>query len=82
LGKKLVDFGGGRIASKKYSPEQIIVYLREIEVLLANGSTIGQVYRKIDVKEQKFYRWQRDYGSLSLDQAKSCRVGSGKKIFV
>ena len=58
------------MARKRYSAEQIIGYLREAEVLLAKGSTIGQVCRKIGVTEQRYYRWRRDYGSLSVDQAK------------
>ena len=58
------------MARKRYSPEQIIGYLREAEVLLAKGNRIGQVGRKIGITEQTYYRWQRDYGSLSVDQAK------------
>ena len=58
------------MARKRYSAEQIIGYLREAEVLLAKGSTIGQVCRKIGITEQTYYRWRRDYGSLSVDQAK------------
>ena len=58
------------MARKRYSAEQIIGYLREAEVLLAKGSTIGQVCRKIGVTEQTYYRGRRDYGSLSVDQAK------------
>ena len=37
------------MARKRYSAEQIIGYLREAEVLLAKGSTIGMVCRKIGV---------------------------------
>ncbi len=55
---------------KRYQPEQIIGYLREAEVLLSKGSTIGEVCRKIGITEQTYYRWRRDYGSLSVDQAK------------
>ncbi len=58
------------MARKRYSAEQIIGYLREAEILLAKGSTIGQVCRKIGITEQTYYRWRRDYGSLSVDQAK------------
>jgi putative transposase len=58
------------MARKRYSAEQIIGYLGEAEVLLAKGSTIGQVCRKIGIMEQTYYRWRRDYGSLSVDQAK------------
>ena len=61
------------MARKRYSSEQIISYLREAEVLLAKGSTIGQVCRKIDFAEQTYYLWRRDYESLSVDQAKRLR---------
>jgi len=55
---------------KRYQPEQIVGYLREAEILLAKGNTIGEVCRKIGITEQTYYRWRRDYGSLSVDQAK------------
>mgnify|MGYP003965060685 FL=1 len=58
------------MARKRYSSEQIISYLREAEVLLVKGSTIGQVCKKIGVTEQTYYRWRKEYGSLSMDQAK------------
>ena len=58
------------MARKRYSSEQIISYLREAEVLLAKDGTIGQVCKKIGVTEQTYYRWRKEYGSLSMDQAK------------
>ena len=61
---------GGKKARKRYSPEQIIGYLREAEVLQAKGSTIPQICKKIGVTEQTYYRWRKEYGSLSVDQAK------------
>jgi len=58
------------MARKRYSSEQIIGYLREAEILQAKGSTVPQICKKIGVTEQTYYRWRRDYGSLSVDQAK------------
>jgi transposase-like protein len=58
------------MARKRYSSEQIIGYLREAEVLLAKGSSIPQICKKIGVTEQTYYRWRKEYGSLSVDQAK------------
>ena len=55
---------------KRYSPEQIIGYLREAEVLLSKGSTVPQICRKIGIAEQTYYRWCKEYGSLSVDQAR------------
>tara|TARA_B100001971_G_C17849263_1_gene362537 strand:+ start:95 stop:373 length:279 start_codon:yes stop_codon:yes gene_type:complete len=58
------------VSRKRYSPEQIIGYLREAEILQAKGSTVPQICKKIGVAEQTYYRWRREYGSLSVDQAK------------
>ena len=53
---------------KKYSPEQIIDYLREAEILLSKGSTVPQMCRKIGIAEKTYYRWRKEYSSLSVDQ--------------
>ena len=58
------------MSRKRYSSEQIIGYLREAEILQAKDSTIPQICKKIGVAEQTYYRWRREYGSLSVDQAK------------
>jgi|TARA_B100000809_G_scaffold101563_1_gene100145 transposase-like protein len=58
------------MARKRYSPEQIIGYLREAEVLLSKGSTVPQICRKIGIAEQTYYRWRKEYGRLSVDQAR------------
>jgi|TARA_B100002003_G_C13726254_1_gene363222 transposase-like protein len=55
---------------KRFSVEQIIHHLREAEVLLARGQTVGEVCRRIGVSEQSYYRWRREYGGLKLDQAR------------
>lgn len=56
--------------SRRYKPEQIINMLREAEVALSQGKTVGQVCRTLGVSEQSYYRWRRDYGGLRVDQAK------------
>lgn len=56
--------------SRGYKPEQIINMLREAEVGLSQGKTVGQVCRTLGVSEQSYYRWRRDYGGLRVDQAK------------
>ena len=44
--------------------------LREAEVALSQGQTVGQVCRVLGVSEQSYYRWRREYGGLKIDQAK------------
>lgn len=55
---------------KRFSSEQIITILREAEVLLNQGSTVGEVSRKLSISEQTYYRWRKDYGGMRVDQAK------------
>jgi len=55
---------------KRFTVEQIINHLREADVLLAQGQTVGEVCRRIGVSEQSYYRWRREYGGLKVDQAR------------
>jgi transposase-like protein len=54
---------------KGYTPEQIINKLREAEVLIAQGSTISIVCKKIGVSDYTYYRWRKEYGGMRVDQA-------------
>jgi transposase-like protein len=59
-----------RMKKSRFSEQQIINYLREAEVLLAQGKTVGEICRHIGVSEQSYYRWRREYGGLKVDQAR------------
>ena len=61
------------MARRQFKPEQIINKLREAEVLISQGSTIGQASRKIGITEQTYYRWRREYGGMGVEQAKRLR---------
>ena len=58
------------MSRKRYSPEKIIGMLREAEVALAQGMTVGQVNRKLSISEQIQYRWPKQYGGMKISQAK------------
>jgi transposase-like protein len=55
---------------KRHNPEQVIAKLREADVELAKGVSVGQVCRKLEVSEHTYYRWRKEYGGLKVDQAK------------
>ena len=55
---------------KGYIPEQIIGKLREAEVLLSQGATVGEASKKIGVTEQTYYRWRKAYGGMRVEQAR------------
>jgi len=58
------------MSRKRFSPEQIITMLREAEVLLSQGAQVAEVWRKLGVSEQTYYRWRKEYGGMRVDQAK------------
>ena len=54
---------------KAFAPEQIINKLREAEVHLSQGDSVGEASRKLGVTEQTYYRRRREYGGIRLEQA-------------
>jgi putative transposase len=70
----MLDFGLRErrlfMGRRSYTPEQIINKLREAEVLLSRGSTVGEASKRIGVTEQTYYRWRREYGGMRVEQTK------------
>ena len=57
------------MAKRGFSPEQIINKLREAEILLSQGTTLAITLKKIGVSDNTYYRWRKQYGGLTVDQA-------------
>jgi len=55
---------------KGCSPEQIIFKLRKAEVLVNQGESIANACKKIEVSEQTYYRWRKEYGGMDTEQLK------------
>ena len=55
---------------KTYKPEHVIGKLREAEVLLSQGNSIGEVSKKLGVTEQTYYRWRKEYAGMRVEQAR------------
>jgi transposase-like protein len=62
------------MVKKAFKPEQIIGKLREAEVLLSQGLTVGEASRKLGITEQTYYRWRREYGGMRVEQAKRLKA--------
>jgi transposase-like protein len=54
----------------KYTTEQIIVKLREVEVLCGQGQSISAAARQAGITEQTYYRWRKEYGGMTTSEAK------------
>ena len=61
------------MARKRFKPEQIIHMLREAEIKLASGSTVGEVCRSLGITQQTYYRWRKSYGGMQVSQAKKLK---------
>ena len=58
------------MSKKRYTSEEIINKLREVEIILSRGGSIGEASKKIGVTEQTYYRWRKQYGGMKVEQAK------------
>ena len=58
------------MAGKRDKPEEIVLKLRQVEVLQGQGMTISEAVRQIGVTQPTYYRWRKDYGGMSRDQLK------------
>ena len=55
---------------KRFSAEQIVTVLRQIEVLMSQGKAAPVACREAGIAQQSYYRWRKEYGGLELDQAR------------
>ena len=58
---------------KKHKPEEIVAKLRQVDVLLSQGRSVGEAVRSIGVTQFTYYRWRKEYGGLKGDQVKRLR---------
>jgi transposase len=58
------------MARKRHKPEEIVVKLRQVDVLVAQGKPVADAIRSIGVTEVTYYRWKQEYGGLKTDQVK------------
>lgn len=58
------------MARKQYGVEQIIVKLREIQILFNQGNTIAEAARQAGITEQTYYRWRKEYGGMNSADAR------------
>ena len=58
------------MARKRHKPEEIIAKLRQVDVLIAQGTPVADAIRSIGVTEVTYYRWRQEYGGLRSDQVR------------
>jgi len=58
------------MAGKREKAEDIVLKLRQVEVLQGQGKSVSEAVRQIGVTQQTYYRWRREYGGMNRDQLK------------
>ena len=55
---------------KRHKPEEIVTKLRQVEVLVGQGKSRIDAIREIQITEQTYYRWRKQYGGMGREQLK------------
>jgi putative transposase len=58
------------MSRKRFTMEQIIGLLREVDVKVFQGKNVGQICREVGIAEQTYYRWRKEYGGMKTVQVK------------
>ena len=55
---------------KKHRPEEIAAKLRQADLLLSQGRSVGAAVRSIGLTQFTYCRWRKEFGGLKSDQVK------------
>ena len=58
------------MAINRPKPEEIVVKLRQVEVLMGQGMPRIDAIRQVSVTEQTYYRRKKTYGGMGIEQLK------------
>ena len=56
--------------AKRHRPEEIVTKLRQVDVLVSQGSSVADAIRGVGVTEVTYYRWRQEYGGLKSGQVR------------
>lgn len=59
---------------QRHTAEEVIGKLREAEVLLSQGHSVGLVSRALAIREQTYCRWRTENGGLRTEQAQRLKA--------
>jgi putative transposase len=60
----------GRMSTKRPTAEEIVAKLRQVDVLISQGTSVAEAIRSIGVTQVTDSRWRKEYGGLKGDQVK------------
>ncbi len=54
----------------KHTPEQVVRKIRTGEEMLGKGKDLADVVRALEISENTWHRWRREYGGMQVNGAK------------
>jgi len=54
----------------RHTPEQIIRKLKTADQLIAQGQTVAEACRVLEVSQPTYHRWRQLYGCMKAEEAK------------
>lgn len=61
------------MARKRFSEEDILNLLRQIELSLASGSDVASACRSAGVSDATYYSWRKKYGGMGKSQLREMK---------
>ena len=58
---------------RRHKPEEIVAKLRQVEVLVGQGMSRIDAIREVQITEQTFYRWRKQYGGMGTVQLRELK---------
>ena len=74
LGHYFQRLKGDVMARKRYSDEDILKLLREIEVKLSTGSDVQSACRGVGISDATYYNWHKRFGGMGKSQLSELRA--------
>ena len=62
------------MARKRYSDEDVLKLLREIDVHLHDGLDVVSACRKAGISDKSYYYWRKKFGGLSRSQVSEMKL--------
>lgn len=61
------------MATKRHKLEKVVPKLWQVDVLVGQGQTRIDAIRQVQITEQTYYRWRKQYGGMGTDQLKELK---------
>ena len=58
------------MARRKHTPDQILAKLRDADVMQAEGLSIADIAKRLEISEQTYHRWRNTYGGMKGPEMK------------